>query len=133
KDYVMLGESSAPATGAQSKRHYGGTTAMVWAIIAARLALQVVTAGRYGIFRDELYYFACAEHLSFGYVDQPPLISLVAWLARHLFGDWLIGLRLPAALAGAATIWLAARLARELGGGHFAEALAALAVALDGI
>jgi hypothetical protein len=29
----------------------------------------------YGYFRDELYYLACALHLDWGYVDQPPLIA----------------------------------------------------------
>jgi hypothetical protein len=47
----------------------------------AKLALHLVTniIGGYGIFRDELYYLACANHLAFGYVDQPPLsISILA-------------------------------------------------------
>ncbi|PZR73284.1 MAG: hypothetical protein DLM73_10990, partial [Chthoniobacterales bacterium] len=62
------------------------------------------------------------------YVDQPPLIAFVAWIARHVFGESLLGLRFLPALAGAATVWLAGKLARELGGGVFAQALAALAV-----
>lgn len=53
--------------------------------------------------------------------DQPPPIGLIAWIARHLFGDWLIGLRLFPALAGAATVWLTGKLAREMGGGAFAQ------------
>ena len=87
-----------------------------------------MTASRYGIFRDELYYLACGEHLGWGYVDQPPLIALVAWIARHLFGDSLVGLRFFPALAGAATVWLTGKITRELGGGAFAQVLAALAV-----
>ena len=92
------------------------------------MLFHLLTAGRYGIFRDELYYLACGEHLDWGYVDQPPLIALVAWIARHLFGDWLVGLRFFPALAGAATVWLTGKLAREMGGGAFAQVLAALAV-----
>ena len=50
----------------------------------AYLALHVVmTATRYGYFRDALYYLACSEHLDWGYVDQPPLIAVLAWIARH--------------------------------------------------
>jgi 4-amino-4-deoxy-L-arabinose transferase-like glycosyltransferase len=97
-------------------------------LAGAKLIFHLLTAGRYGIFRDELYYLACGEHLDCGYVDQPPLIALVAWTARHLFGDWLPGLRFFPALAGAATVWLAGKLAREMGGGAFAQVLAALAV-----
>lgn len=102
--------------------------AIVLLLAAAKLVFHLLTAGRYGIFRDELYYLACAEHLDFGYVDQPPLIALIAWIARHLFGESLLGLRLLPALAGAATVWLTGKLARELGGGVVAQTLAALAV-----
>ncbi len=97
-------------------------------LAAADLVFHLLIANRYGIFRDELYYLACSEHLGAGYVDQPPLIAFVAWIARHLFGESLLGLRFLPALAGAATVWLTGKLARELGGGVFAQALAALAV-----
>jgi len=102
--------------------------AIVLYLAGAKLLFHLLTANRYGIFRDELYYLACGEHLDWGYVDQPPLIALVAWIARHLFRDWLVGLRFFPALAGAVTVWLTGRLARELGGGAFAQVLAALAV-----
>ena len=102
--------------------------ALVWLLAAVKFAFHLLTAGRYGIFRDELYYLACAEHLDFGYVDQPPLIALIAWIARHLFGESLLGLRLLPALAGAATVWLTGKLTREMGGGVVAQAVAALAV-----
>jgi 4-amino-4-deoxy-L-arabinose transferase-like glycosyltransferase len=92
------------------------------------LLAQLLTAFRYGIFRDELYYIACSEHLAWGYVDQPPLIALITWLERHIGGDSLLSLRFLPALAGAVTIWLAGRMARKLGGGRFAQALAAIAV-----
>jgi hypothetical protein len=101
---------------------------VVGGLAMAKLLFHIATAGRYGIFRDELYYLACGEHLDWGYVDQPPMIALAAWIARHLFGDWLVGLRLIPALAGGATVWFAGKLAREFGGGAFAQILAALAV-----
>ena len=102
--------------------------AVVLSLAAANLVFHLLIANRYGIFRDELYYLACSEHLDAGYVDQPPFIAFVAWIARHLFGESLLGLRFLPALAGAATVWLTGKLARELGGGVFAQALAALAV-----
>src|ERR1700683_4328315 len=49
--------------------------------------------GRYGYFRDELYYAACGQHLAWGYVDQAPLIAVIARLSRWLFGDSLHALR----------------------------------------
>jgi hypothetical protein len=102
---------------------------IVLLIAAAKLLFHLATAGRYGIFRDELYYLACANHLDWGYVDQPPLIAGIAWFARHVFGDSLLGLRLLPALAGAALVWLTGVMAREIGGGRFAQALAAASVA----
>src|SRR5581483_2800599 len=94
-------------------------------VIPAALALlafaaHLATASRYGYFRDELYFIACAKHLAWGYVDQPPLVAFAAWISAP-FGYDLTVLRLLPALAAALTVWLAARIARELGGGTFAQ------------
>ena len=97
-------------------------------VMGAQIAAHLVNATRYGIFRDELYYLACSEHLDWGYVEQPPLIAAIAWAARRLLGDSLFGLRLLPALAGAAKIVLAGLLARAFGGGRWARGMAGLAV-----
>ncbi len=99
-------------------------------MLAAGLVLvHLATAGRYGIFRDELYYIACARHLAWGYVDHPPLIALVTWVVSHTLGVSLLALRLLPALAAGALVLLTANLARALGGRRFAQVLAALGVA----
>src|SRR5262245_41468704 len=103
---------------------------LVLYIAAAKLVFHLVTASRYGIFRDELYYLACADHLDWGYVDQPPLIAWIVWIARHAFGDSLLGLRFLPAMAGAGLVVLTGKLTEELGGRRFSQALAALAVAV---
>ena len=100
--------------------------AVVLAIAACKLLLFVYTGWHYGYFVDELYYLACSRHLAWGYVDQPPLIALIAWLVRVLLGQSLWAIRLLPALAGAAEVLLTAQIARELGGKRFAQALAAL-------
>ncbi len=84
----------------------------------------------YGVFRDELYYLACGRHPGWGYVDHPPLVGWVAWMVRQLVGDSHLALRVVAALAAAATVFVAARIARELGGGTFARLFTGLATAL---
>ena len=38
----------------------------------------LIINNRYDVFRDELYFIICREHPAFGYVDQPPLIPLIA-------------------------------------------------------
>jgi hypothetical protein len=94
------------------------------------LLLHLLTAGRYGIFRDEMYYLACSHHMAWGFVDHPPLTVLIAWIGRHLLGESLFAVRLLPALAGTALVWMTGALAREMGGGRFAQATAALAVVL---
>lgn len=102
--------------------------AIVLYIAGAKLLLHLLTANRYGIFRDEMYYLACSHHMAWGYVDHPPLTVFMAWCTRHVFGESPLGIRLLPAIAGAALVWITGKLAREMGGGRFAQALAALAV-----
>ena len=105
-------------------------TALLFGLALAKLALQFAGINHYGFFRDELYYLACGEHLAWGYVDQPPLIALIAWLARHLFGSSLFAIRLLPAIAGAAVVIFTGYVARDLGGGRFAQFISATAILL---
>jgi len=98
------------------------------ACAGAEVALHVATAGRYGMFRDEYYYLACADRLDWGYVDHPPLSILVLAISRALLGDSVLATRLPAILAAAAVVVVAGLLTRRLGGGRFAQGLAMLCV-----
>jgi 4-amino-4-deoxy-L-arabinose transferase-like glycosyltransferase len=124
-------DPAAPAESSASRIHAPWWTSgpgIVAYLSLGTLVLHLAVAGRYDFFRDELYYIACSKHLAFGYVDQPPLIALVVWLTRHLLGNSLEALRTPAALAGAALVWLTGRITRDLGGGRFAQALATVCV-----
>src|SRR5262249_33120035 len=103
---------------------------LVGAIALATAVLHLVFASRYGWFRDELYYLACARRLTWGYVDHPPFVALIARVALALFGTSLVGLRLFAALAAGMTALLAGEIARAMGGARFAQALAAFAAAV---
>jgi Dolichyl-phosphate-mannose-protein mannosyltransferase len=92
--------------------------------------LLTTLSGAYGFFRDELYYIACTNHLSWGYVDQPPLSILLLAMNRALFGDSLFATRLLPAISGAAFVFVTGRIAAELGGSRFAQALAAVSAAI---
>ncbi len=107
-----------------------GAGLVVALIAVAKLALHLYAGRHYGYFVDELYYLACARHLAWGCVDQPPLIAAIAWTARAVLGDSLSALRFPAALAGAGAVVLTGLIARELGGNRFAQGLAALCLLL---
>ncbi len=89
--------------------------------------IRIVLGARYDLFRDELYFIVCGQHPAFGYVDQPPLIPLIA-AAFYRLGLGAQGVRLPAALASGAILYLVIRFVRLLGGGRYATCLAALAV-----
>jgi hypothetical protein len=105
----------------------------VYLIALVYFGLHLATSTRYGYFRDALYYLACSEHLAFGYVDQPPLIAVLAWVARHTLGTSLPALIFWPALAGAARLVLAGAFARELGARRFGVALAAVLAAVPGV
>src|SRR5678815_5903277 len=104
---------------------FKSTWVWVYGIALFYFALHLATSTRYGYFRDALYYLACSEHLAFGYVDQPPLIAWLGWIARHTLGTSLPALLFWPALAGAGRIVLTAVFARELGAGRFGTTLAA--------
>ncbi len=89
--------------------------------------------GGYGYFRDELYYLASTRHLEWGYVDHPPLSIWLLALARGLVGDSLFAVRLLPAFISAASVGVAMLMARELGGGRWAMALAGTAALISPI
>ncbi len=94
----------------------------------AVLALHLLANGGYGFFRDELYFIVCGSRPDWGYVDQPPLIPLIAFWSHAAFGDSLALFRLAPALAMAATAAMTAEFARSLGGGRLAQWLAGFCV-----
>ena len=104
-----------------------GATAILAYLALFKLLLHLLTNSNYGYFRDELYYMAAGERLDLGYVDFPPFVALVTAFSRLLLGDSMVALRFLPALAGALVVVLAGLMARELGGGRFAQGLAALA------
>ncbi len=120
--------AAQPGIVEKQESRFASGPAIVLYITAAKLLLHLLTVTRYGIFRDEMYYWACSRHMAWGYVDHPPLTVWVAWVARHTLGDSPLGVRLLPILAGAAVVWITGRLAREMDGGRFAQGLAALAV-----
>src|SRR3989449_9563540 len=52
-------------------------TDLLFALSGGVLLLHGLLSGRYGYFRDELYFLDCARHLAWGYVDMAPMIALV--------------------------------------------------------
>lgn len=99
-----------------------------WSVAAVVAIVHLAVATEYGAFRNELYFIICGRHPAFGYVDQPPLVPLLAALTQsagiHL---WL--LRLPAVLAAVLLVPVTVMLAQELGASTRGAWLAAIASA----
>lgn len=101
-------------------------TAMLVYLSLVKLFIQLATSNNYGFFRDELYFIAAGKHLDFGYVDFPAFIALLAAFTQFLFGDSLVAFHIFPAIAGMFVVFFTGLIARELGGGRFAQCLASL-------
>src|SRR5580704_12095683 len=86
----------------------------------ATFVLHLAANPHYGFFRDELYFIICGRHPAWGYVDQPPLVPLIA-AGSQLFGASLFLLRLTAALCAAGGVFVSVRIVQQLRGGWFAQ------------
>ena len=87
----------------------------------------------YGIFRDELYYIACANRPAFGYVDQPPLSIWILAVWKSLLGDSLFVIRLLPAFISSITIFILGLFTFRLGGGKSAVIISMITFTLSPI
>src|SRR6266699_2473552 len=99
--------SSLPSAPASEKHSYAGqeivgaseeslfsrSMMIAWLLAGAAALLQMLTNGRYGYFRDELYFLACGDHLALGYVDFAPLAARLTRVSRMMLGDSLHAIR----------------------------------------
>ena len=106
---------------------WGSGMAVVCWIAAGTVVVHLVTGWRYGFDRDELMALEDARHLAWGYVQYPPMTALFGRVALGLFGTSLVGFRFFAGVAQAIAIVLTGLMAREMGGGKWAQVTAALA------
>lgn len=124
--------NAEPRSGSRQPRF---ATGVVAAFAAAKLALHllVLAVSPYGIQRDAFLYFAMGKHLRLWRMDFPPFIAIMGNLQTALFGHTMAAARVLPAIEGTLLLVLAALIARELGGGAFAQGLAALGVLGGGI
>jgi len=106
---------------------WGSGTGIVVGIAMGTVVVHVATGGRYGFDRDELMALEDARHLAWGYVTYPPMVAFWGRVALVLFGTSLVGFRFFAALVQAVALVLTGLMAKELGGGKWAQVVAAVA------
>jgi len=99
-----------------------------WAFAALSLVLHLLPRPGYGFHRDELLYLAMGDHLDLFRMQFPPMIALLAELARALPLNLLAAIHLLSGLAAALVVLLSAIIAARLGGSQPAQSLAALGV-----
>ncbi len=75
--------------------------------------------------RDEFLYLAQGQHLAWGYLEIPPLLSVLAWLT-DLLGNSIFWIKFWPDLFGVFTFVLTAKMVQSLGGKAFAIFLAFL-------
>src|SRR5450755_4078013 len=105
-------------------------TRAIAALSALAFALHVIVnrLSPFGFQRDEFLYMAMGRHLQLWRMDFPPGIAIISQLERFVLGDSTVAIRFLPSVAAGLFVMMAAFIARELGGGKFAQLLAAVAV-----
>ncbi len=85
----------------------------------------------YQLHRDEYLYLAQGDHLSWGFMEVPPLLSVFAWIS-NLFGSSMFWVKFWPDLFGTLTFLLVGKIILSLGGKTFALILGWLPFILDG-
>ena len=85
-------------------------------MIAYALALRFVFGGALELLHQEGYYWNYARHLDLGYLDHPPMVGWLAWIATWIGGSTELALRSVSQLCWLVAAIYAWRLAREVGG-----------------
>ena len=101
--------------------------ALLCLLASSTVLLHLLTANRYGFNRDEFAFLEDARHLAWGYASYPPLTPFLARLSLALFGTSLVGFRIFSSLLQAVGVFLTGCMAKEMGGGRFAQLVSASA------
>lgn len=126
----MASTTAAPTFTPADTQSSANTMAVAGIALAIAVA-HLLTNHRYGFHRDELQTLSDALHLDWGFVAYPPLTPFLERIGLGIFGVSLVGLRLFSVIAQAAVVFITGMMARELGGGRWAQAAAALGVAVS--
>lgn len=112
----------------EDKKIPNNLTIIIVFIAAMNLLIYLITQAffAYGIFRDELYYLACANRLDFGYVDHSPLSIWILAFWKFFFGDSMFVIRIIPAIISSVSVFMIGLFTIRLGGNKIAITIATI-------
>lgn len=108
---------------------------LITSIAIMNLIIDLLTQALFacGIFRDELYYLACANRIDTGYVDHPPLSIWILSVWKFFFGDSMFVTRIVPAIISSVSVFMIGLFTLRLGGNKTAIILAMVSFMLSPI
>jgi hypothetical protein len=107
-----------------------GENLLLVALVVAKVVVNLGLDQHYGYFRDELYYMNLGERVWEGPTAMPLLAPLLMALTLQVLGDSLTALHVLPVVAGSLVVVLTLLMARSMGGGLLAQAMAGISVLL---
>ncbi len=106
----------------------GAVSLWVWALALIKFILPFLLVHQpWELHRDEYLYYAQGQHLALGYLECPPLVGWLAYIAS-LFGGSFFWVKFFPSLFGALMVIVTAGIVKEMGGKTFAQVLAAIGI-----
>lgn len=128
-DYPILLYSAAASTSAFAaiigylhvsaenlKNRRSNWRSLAFFIIVYSILLRLLYSGSYELIQEEAYYWNYSRHMAMGYLDHPPVVSVLIWLGTHIFGHSEFGVRFAAFFCWFFTAWFSSRLTADLFG-----------------
>jgi dolichol-phosphate mannosyltransferase len=103
-----------------------GWRVLAGGVVTLAFLMRLVYGAQVELLPEEAYYWNYSQHLDFGYLDHPPMVSWLISLGTAVFGNSEFGVRIGALCCGAISSFYMYRLARDL----FGEPSALVAVVL---
>ena len=86
------------------------------AVLSYVIFLRFVFLGTLNLLPEEAYYWNYAQHLDIGYLDHPPMVAWMIWVATKLGGNTEFAVRIGASLSWLVAAFFCFRLTRNLYG-----------------
>jgi len=108
------------------------TNRLIYILALVRFAIPfILVPSFYELHRDEYLYWSESFHLAWGYMEVPPMLSILAFIAKSI-GSNMFWIKLWPGLVGSICFILTSRIAIALGGKKLAICLCFLAFVLTG-